>query len=129
MRISDWSSDVCSSDLADIVEDVELVVARCRILDDEAFEEGAQRRQVAVDPEVEIDVLELELRGVKRHQLVGSVGEKPDPILRPLLVHRVSPWLILCPAAPRWRRALRPSQKCPSPAKLVGDGRTGEFRS
>src|SRR3546814_14649672 len=86
MRISDLSSDVCSSDLAaglgdlalgidaqkiagmlgfpcplegakpivdDIVEDVELVVARCRILDDEAFEEGAQRRQVAVDPEVE----------------------------------------------------------------------------
>src|SRR3546814_10749624 len=92
MRISDLSSDVCSSDLAaglgdlalgidaqkiagmlgfpcplerakpivaDIVEDVELVVARCRILDDEAYEEGAQRRQVAVDPEVEIDVLEL----------------------------------------------------------------------
>src|SRR3546814_16327376 len=86
--------------VADIVEDVELVVARCRILDDEAFEEGAQRRQVAVDPEVEIDVLELELRGVKRHQLVGSVGEQPAPIFRPLLVPLVSTWPLLFPSPP-----------------------------
>src|SRR3546814_18451967 len=62
MRIRDWSSDVCSSDLAKII----------------------------LDLQAEINVFEMELRIIERHQLISAVGEKTDPILCPFQVHQTS---------------------------------------
>jgi hypothetical protein len=74
-----------------IVEDVELVVARRRIFDDEAFEKAPQRGEVAIDLQPEVDVFELNAGIVERHEFVGAVREQANPILRPLQVHCVSP--------------------------------------
>src|SRR3546814_5088701 len=88
MRISDWSSDVCSSDLVvpDIVEHIELIVAQCRVFDDESFEELAESAKIILDLQAEINVFEMELRIIERHQLISAVGEKTDPILCPFQV-------------------------------------------
>src|SRR3546814_18416335 len=99
MRISDWSSDVCSSDLpgplertervvADIIEHIELVIALGGIGNDEPLEEFPQSGKVAVDAKIEIHVIELEIRIVERHELIGAVGKQADTVLRPLQVHR-----------------------------------------
>src|SRR3546814_221354 len=85
MRISDWSSDVCSSDLH-----IELIVAQCRVFDDESFEELAESAKIILDLQAEINVFEMELRIIERHQLISAVGEKTDPILCPFQVHQTS---------------------------------------
>src|SRR3546814_543717 len=92
MRISDWSSDVCSSDLVvpDIVEHIELIVAQCRVFDDESFEELAESAKIILDLKAEINVSEMELRIIERHQLISAVGEQTDPIFCPFQGHHTS---------------------------------------
>src|SRR3546814_5083011 len=92
MRISDWSSDVCSSDLVvpDIVEHIELIVAQCRVFDDESFEELAESAKIILDLQAEINVFEMELRIIERHQLISPVGETTDPIFCLFQVHQTS---------------------------------------
>src|SRR3546814_17392970 len=92
MRISDWSSDVCSSDLVvpDIVEHIELIVAQCRVFDDESFEELAESAKIILDLQAEINVFEMELRIIERHKIISAVGEKTDPILFQFQVHKSS---------------------------------------
>src|SRR3546814_16950421 len=83
MRISDWSSDVCSSDLH-----IELIVAQCRVFDDESFEELAESAKLILDLQAEINVFEMELRIIERHQLISAFGAKTDPLFCPFQVHQ-----------------------------------------
>src|SRR3546814_5881373 len=64
MRISDWSSDVCSSDLLAVASAVE------------ALNESRVQRLVLVRPAVEA--------GEKLGFLPGDLSQKVDPYLRPL---------------------------------------------
>src|SRR3546814_5768502 len=90
MRISDWSSDVCSSDLIHCLEHVERL-ARPHLADDDAVGAHAQRvldqlalQDLALALDVggprlhagDVDLLELQLGGVLRSEerRVGNEG-------------------------------------------------------
>src|SRR5690606_29508294 len=73
--------------VANVVEDLEDILGLGDVLVVEAAEKAAQGGQVILDMDFEIDVLELELLGIQRHQLVGVAGKQTNPVLGPFKVH------------------------------------------
>src|SRR3546814_11905347 len=79
MRISDWSSDVCSSDLGDLTDSANLTRIMQQVQPDEVYNLGAQRH-VAVSfesPEYTADVDAMgTMRLLEAIRLLG-MGDKP----------------------------------------------------
>src|SRR3546814_12232925 len=71
MRISDWSSDVCSADLQSIEQAIEIerdVVAQTRA----AYASWRAAREVIESSQVAVDAVLLSLEGVRAENTVGT---------------------------------------------------------
>src|SRR3546814_12178835 len=132
MRISDWSSDVCSSDLDEIgatrIIDHELVYPIFRIpadgpdgiaiLDQRLEAHVLQDRNHVRERHSRLAMIELEAEGDRRVVVVG-IGAHPDPCaIRHLLSH--------AEVAPRTPRAILlplagPQVPAPTVHPLAGD--------
>src|SRR3546814_20041705 len=83
MRISDWSSDVCSSDLFDLAGGhVDYLLHRL-VEAVEGFEEASFAGQVLLDGLLDAGVQEFDMRGgVEKSVEVGRVVQHPHIALR-----------------------------------------------
>src|SRR3546814_11943812 len=79
MRISDWSSDVCSSDLR-----FPVVLAARIVGDPRALADGDRRGAAAADPQGRRPARLGEQPGLVRAERAGAADRAPDPDLRAL---------------------------------------------
>src|SRR3546814_16246688 len=68
MRISDWSSDVCSSDLGDLADPAEQAV--------EQKQRVRRRQRIAADPVNRPEVDESKGAGIEEAHIAGATGRQ-----------------------------------------------------
>src|SRR3546814_1684658 len=90
MRISDWSSDVCSSDLRQIR-------AFCAVYEEGSISGAAKRLRIA-QPNISVAIKNLEFDLCKQMFERSSTGVKPTPVAR-IFYSRLQPALAHLEAA------------------------------